>query len=374
VSTVGDLLAAANGKRRNNLLTVADVDAAIDEARTSPTGIAVRHGGAQLLGKTTLCLAVKDGRSVVVGIDWCWADKPTPGRVWKELGPWQADYTRNLEKVAKWVKKKGKDRVRVTPSGAAKTKAKSAPKGDGRALLAAVLADPDDDGPRLVYADWLTAQGDPRGEFITVQCALAKDPKNKALRAREKALMRKASAWTKAARQIGRECVLRRGFVSSVRATALAFISQGASLFATEPVEELEIAHGSPGALERLAAAPHLAKLRSLDVRVYVGSDKDLDKVKKFLRAPAIAQLRQLKLSIGIWQQLDASSLLDGISWPKLEALQLLTFGSGLDGLATAKLPSLKTLILPGKQKAVLAKFGAVFTKAKVATKPSTTR
>jgi uncharacterized protein (TIGR02996 family) len=33
------------------------------------------------------------------------------------------------------------------------------------ALLQAVLASPDDDTPRLVYADWLEERGDPRGEF-----------------------------------------------------------------------------------------------------------------------------------------------------------------------------------------------------------------
>src|SRR5438270_1506512 len=41
----------------------------------------------------------------------------------------------------------------------------------GHTLLDAVCADPDDDGPRLLYADWLDERGDPRGEFIRVQCA-----------------------------------------------------------------------------------------------------------------------------------------------------------------------------------------------------------
>lgn len=40
-------------------------------------------------------------------------------------------------------------------------------------LLREVLARPDDDEPRLVYADWLQDQGDPRGEFIQVQCSFA---------------------------------------------------------------------------------------------------------------------------------------------------------------------------------------------------------
>jgi uncharacterized protein (TIGR02996 family) len=36
-------------------------------------------------------------------------------------------------------------------------------------LLEAVHADPEADAPRLVYADWLTGHGDPRGEFIALQ-------------------------------------------------------------------------------------------------------------------------------------------------------------------------------------------------------------
>lgn len=44
-------------------------------------------------------------------------------------------------------------------------------------LLATVLACPEEDGPRLVLADWLEEQGDTeRAEFIRVQCALALKP------------------------------------------------------------------------------------------------------------------------------------------------------------------------------------------------------
>jgi len=45
------------------------------------------------------------------------------------------------------------------------------------ALYAAILAHPDDDGPRLVYADWLEEHGEQeRAEFIRVQCELATVP------------------------------------------------------------------------------------------------------------------------------------------------------------------------------------------------------
>jgi uncharacterized protein (TIGR02996 family) len=42
------------------------------------------------------------------------------------------------------------------------------------ALEAALIRDPDDSRPYLVYSDWLRQQGDPRGELIAVQHALTK--------------------------------------------------------------------------------------------------------------------------------------------------------------------------------------------------------
>jgi uncharacterized protein (TIGR02996 family) len=60
---------------------------------------------------------------------------------------------------------------------------------DAPALLAAIRAAPDDDAPRLVYADWLDEHGQPeRAEFIRVQCELARR-KSPALRRREAELL-----------------------------------------------------------------------------------------------------------------------------------------------------------------------------------------
>jgi uncharacterized protein (TIGR02996 family) len=82
------------------------------------------------------------------------------------------------------------------------------------ALHAAVLAAPDDDAPRLVYADWLTEHGDPRGEFIAVQVARARRDTPE-LEAREKEL-REAHGKTWHAPFDGMRIQWRRGFVESV--------------------------------------------------------------------------------------------------------------------------------------------------------------
>ena len=61
------------------------------------------------------------------------------------------------------------------------------------AFLADIIENPDNDFPRLVYADWLEEQGDPRGEFIHAQCQLARmdehDPQRPHLEIRERDLL-----------------------------------------------------------------------------------------------------------------------------------------------------------------------------------------
>ena len=61
------------------------------------------------------------------------------------------------------------------------------------AFLRAVKDAPDDDAPRLLLADWLEEQGDPRGEFIRLQLAPEDESRpaseRRALRARESELL-----------------------------------------------------------------------------------------------------------------------------------------------------------------------------------------
>jgi uncharacterized protein (TIGR02996 family) len=56
-------------------------------------------------------------------------------------------------------------------------------------LAAAISCDLDDVAARLVYADWLTERGDPRGDLIAVQAALLDRPDDARLRDREARLL-----------------------------------------------------------------------------------------------------------------------------------------------------------------------------------------
>src|SRR5262245_40921969 len=99
---------------------------------------------------------------------------------------------------------------------------------ENQALLSTILADPDDDRPRLAYADWLEQQGQVgRARLIRVQIELACLPNNSeaatALRAEEEQL---ESACEKTLPQLDGITwgVFERGLVHSVyAATPAAF-------------------------------------------------------------------------------------------------------------------------------------------------------
>ena len=108
-------------------------------------------------------------------------------------------------------------------------------------LLAAIRGAPaDDDGPRLVYADWLIERGDPRGTFIMLQCQ--RDP---VLHKEATRLLRvHAPAWTCQLPAWMRDPVFERGFVANVSATLEMLLARRAELFALTPVPHVRIDAG----------------------------------------------------------------------------------------------------------------------------------
>jgi uncharacterized protein (TIGR02996 family) len=128
---------------------------------------------------------------------------------------------------------------------------------DGPALLAAILAHPDEDTPRLVYADWLQEHGDAeRAEFIRLQCELARDDAEdeangrmgtNPLRRRAVELLmsgRNAVAWRgDLVRLLPRgESLFRRGFVGSVTCGGDDWVRHADAILAAHPVRQVRLA------------------------------------------------------------------------------------------------------------------------------------
>jgi uncharacterized protein (TIGR02996 family) len=173
---------------------------------------------------------------------------------------------------------------------------------DADALLAAVLADPDADLPRLVYADWLEERGQPeRAEFIRVQIELARDRRNE-FHAREAALFAAfGDEWLAPFRAPGAPLdgltashgAFRRGFVEVVWMPARRFLREADRLFPMAPVRELRLTEVSRVELVELLTGEPFRRLVGLDL-----SDRRVGKsaIEMFAAVKAVANLRVLRL------------------------------------------------------------------------------
>jgi uncharacterized protein (TIGR02996 family) len=144
----------------------------------------------------------------------------------------------------------------------------------GDALLAAILADPEDDTARLVYADWLQEHGEAdRAAFIRAQIEHARaEPFGTQARAAEELahnlLNKKADnwkAWTDTVRNQVLGLRFERGFVTHVDAEPGAFLGVAGEIFAEHPVRSLRLVpHSNPEYRADLAPVFDLACLRQL--------------------------------------------------------------------------------------------------------------
>ena len=141
-------------------------------------------------------------------------------------------------------------------------------------LLQAILEQPDDDAPRLVFADWLEEHGEPvRAEFIRRQCQLANVPEYDAL---WQQTYHRERQWLSGHKMNLPEPALpeglrwppfgyRRGFLSEldVRDFGL-FLAHAAELFQHAPIEALDIDTRNLQDPKPLTQSPWLARIRRL--------------------------------------------------------------------------------------------------------------
>ncbi len=129
-------------------------------------------------------------------------------------------------------------------------------------LLRAVHDSPGDENPRLVLADALAEQGDPRGEFISLQLAHAGGGLTMGLREKMARLANaSANAWLDGLdRQVSPVVVFHRGFASEVR---LATRDPDATLRAWRLVETIDLG-GLAFSVSRFVAHENLKALHSL--------------------------------------------------------------------------------------------------------------
>src|SRR5438552_1092015 len=139
---------------------------------------------------------------------------------------------------------------------------------DHAAFLRAIRAAPDDDLPRLIFADYLDEQGDPRGEFIRIQIERPRlprdDPRRAGLKAREDELLhRHGEEWEGPLAAVVSHAVFRRGFIDDVLVMAEAFLAHARTLFDWAPIRTVKL-RGTFRYVGAILKRPELAGLSGL--------------------------------------------------------------------------------------------------------------
>jgi uncharacterized protein (TIGR02996 family) len=266
------------------------------------------------------------------------------------------------------------------------------------AFLQSILETPDDDAPRLIYADWLDDQGDAdRAEFIRLQVARAglhpADARARPMLRREAELLRRHEhAWLGRLSRLAQRCWFHRGFVEEVAVGVEQLLLDGDEMFRLAPVRRLRLRNGNalpalmqsnPAVADRLAdllrpvrglnlnfpylsepaglallSLPRPPRLEALHltnntlsvpgVSVLAGSEvlaslttlefntalPSRESIEVLLRSPHLANLRHLSLN-GIGQGDRVAGLLAGSPLlPRLRSLSLCHAGLTSDGLA----------------------------------------
>jgi uncharacterized protein (TIGR02996 family) len=193
------------------------------------------------------------------------------------------------------------------------------------AFLKDIVANIDDDTPRLVYADWLDENGHPeRAEFIRVQVERARLPAWDAaqvpLRLREKALLEAhGEEWlaelpkVEGARWEG----FRRGIVAEVSFASFEAMRESAhACRGVAPVEAVTVRW--PRRREARKDAPPVAELRELTL---TGRPDAEDEIARLADSPQLATLRVLTAR-GLWPE-GLARLVASLHLAPLEALRL---------------------------------------------------
>ncbi len=216
------------------------------------------------------------------------------------------------------------------------------PSAEERRLLDAVLAAPDDVGPRLVYADWLQHQRDPslqaRGELIVIQCQLETEMVPQ-LKDREHVLLdRFAHRWCAQLGFGGRndwygdswDAEFRRGFIEHVMLWIGYLPGVVVRMFAFEPVRTLVLRGREDTVLARL---PEIVFLRRLAMLVLEGNRIGEGGVARLVTSPNVSELRGLRIDSNMLTDRDAAAIAES---PQLAALHELSLRENKLGAAGA--------------------------------------
>lgn len=168
---------------------------------------------------------------------------------------------------------------------------------DEHELYTAIVAEPNDAALRRALAAHYDGRGDPRGELIRVQLALADQAvagelDGKLLRRERELVKAHGRAWAAPLADLISGYRFHRGLLGEVTLPLDRFLDVAPSLFAAAPIQHVNLTRPRTR-LGELLRSPHLARLSSLALE-----DLDLDDedARAIARAEGLRTLRYLAL------------------------------------------------------------------------------
>ena len=223
---------------------------------------------------------------------------------------------------------------------------------DRQAFINAIQAEPNNDIPRLVYADWLEDEGDEQAELIRVQCAIQQSAKNTeeqiGLKAREQQLLSIFDQrWIEPLKALhARDVYIQRGFVDEIRIRTADYATHGDAILDIAPALRVLNLRRSKAHLREFLQTPRLERIRAINLRL---SNLESKEVAQLATSERLQSLQSLNL-YGNHIADDGCSIL--FTSPFLTNLQTLDIGANtltgaaMISLVNARLPRLRELVL----------------------------
>jgi len=170
-------------------------------------------------------------------------------------------------------------------------------------LLAAVIASPEDDAPRIAFARHVRSYDPDLARFIELQLASAAERRVKRLGRRtvigaeDRVLLeRHVDTWARTIQKYAVRFEYDRGFVTKLVIEPNLFLEHGEWLYVNAPIRHVGFVKPQEGAfpIDELAASPLLARLDSLDFTNCGIADAE---IAKLTRSRHLERLRYLDLS-----------------------------------------------------------------------------
>lgn len=241
-----------------------------------------------------------------------------------------------------------------------------------QAFLRDIAEHPEDDTPRLIYADWLAEQGeDDRGDLIRVQCALAKmeddNPRKKELEDKERQLLKGAQNRWEAAHlrnKYGATVVkIERGIPNEIQITPQNLVKNSKEIFREAPtIRGVDIGLTSADdytafnrRATRISKIPQLEQLEKIGIVDTIPGDSENQlngqRIRTLLESPNLKNVKELEIT-GI--RGSGRAIMDGIVGAKfrkkLESLRLERAGiheiDVQEGFVPVSYPQLKRMSL----------------------------